>query len=189
MKLGEPFRKGIHIAASVFPLAIWQFGKSQVWWPLVGLTVLILVMDITRLNHHRFRRFIRHMFGGALRSHEDRELLGSSYLLLATLLVLHYSPSKELAVVSLGYLVAGDGLAGLVGKRYGRHHIAFGKSWEGTTAGFIANLLVGLMVFQEFPIALFGAVIASIIELLPMPLDDNLAIPIFCGGILWAGFF
>jgi dolichol kinase len=45
------------------------------------------------------------------------------------------------------------------------------------------------MVFQEFPIALFGAVIASIIELLPMPLDDNLAIPIFCGGILWAGFF
>lgn len=177
-------RKAVHLATVCIPLAVW-FLPERLWrWPLVALTVLVLAIDLLRLGDPRVRRFFGSLVGPALRRHEHNELLGSSYLAIGCLLAALVYP-RPVAVAALGYLILGDGLAGLVGRTLGRHTLAFGKSWEGTVACFAASLIVGLLVLGDPRVAVLGALVATVVELLPLPLDDNLAIPLLCGTVLW----
>jgi len=185
MKYGEVLRKSVHGSAIVIPLAVW-FLPPFIWRPLLYAgTVVVVAMDLARLKDPRLKAYVRRMIGFSLRRHENEELTGASYMIIACLLVAELFP-LPLAVVAMGYLIVGDGLAGFVGKSWGRHRLAFGKSWEGTLAGFAANLLVGLLVLRSPIPALLGAILGSVVEILPLPLDDNLAIPLIAGGILWA---
>ena len=60
-----------------------------------------------------------------------------------------------------------------------------GKTWEGTLAGFFFASLAGLFFVSPW-LALAGAAIAMTIEVLPLPLNDNLLIPIITGAVLTA---
>jgi len=180
----EGLRKGLHLTTVLIPLAVWFLPPALWRWPLVALTLAVLALDFLRLGHPRIGRFVRGFAGQALRRHEHAELAGSSYLALGCLLAAMLFP-RPVAVAAMGYLILGDGLAGLIGRTLGRRRLAFGKSVEGTLAGLVANLVVGLLVLPAWPLALLGAVLASLIELLPLPLDDNLAIPLISGTLLW----
>jgi len=185
MNYGELLRKSVHVSAVVIPLAVW-FLPPLIWRPfLYGLTLVVLVLDLARLKHPRLRAYARRMVGRSLRRHEQRELTGASYMAIACLMVAELYP-LEIAVASMGYLIVGDALAGFVGKSWGRRPLAFGKSWEGTLSGLAANLAIGTLVLGVTAPALLGALLGSLVELLPLPLDDNLAIPLIAGGILWA---
>lgn len=185
MNYGEVLRKSVHVSAIVIPLGVW-FLPPIVWRPLLYIAAaLVLAADLARLGHPRLKAYVRRMAGPSLRRHEQRELTGASYMALACLLVAELYP-LPVAVASMGYLIVGDGLAGLVGRHWGRRPLAFGKSWEGTLSCLAANLAVGLLVFREPAPALLGALLGALVELLPLPLDDNLAIPLIAGGILWA---
>jgi dolichol kinase len=68
-----------------------------------------------------------------------------------------------------------DGIATIVGTRFGRTRIYNGKSWEGTIAGiFVAAL--ALLPFLSAAGALVISVFAGILEIFS-PIDDNLLIP------------
>ncbi len=177
-------RKAIHLTTVFIPLAVWFLPERQWRWPLILLTVAVLVVDFARLGDHRFGRFFRSLVGPALRHHEERELLGSSYLAIACLLAAVLFP-KPIAVASMGYLVLGDGLAGLVGRSWGRVPLAFRKTLEGTVTCLMANLLVGILVLRDPQAVLLGAAVGTAVEFLPLPVDDNLAIPLISGTVLW----
>lgn len=181
---GEWYRKGLHLAMMIIPLGVW-FWPPAIWrWIFLLLTAAVLVLDFARLGDHRFGRFFRALVGPSLREHEERELLGSSYLALGCILAAFVYP-KPVAVAAMGYIILGDGLAGLVGRNWGRVPLAFGKTLEGTLACLLACLLVGALVFRESAPTLLGAALATAIELLPLPVDDNLAIPVVTGAVLW----
>ena len=184
----EVIRKSIHMATAFIPLAVWYLPPAIWRWPLIGLTLAILFMDLWRLGDPRFGLFFSQMLGPYLRRHEEKELLGSTYLAISCLLSALLFP-KPIAVAVMGYLILGDGIAGLIGKNWGRHGLAFRKTIEGTSAGFLANLLVGVLVFGEAGPVLIGALVASLVELMPLPLDDNFAIPIVAGLVLWVSMF
>lgn len=187
MKAGhkaELFRKAIHMMTVFIPIAVWFLPPHYWRWPLIGLAVSVVILDLWRLGDPRFGLFFRQMIGPYMRRHEERELMGSTYLAFACLLSSFIFP-KPIAVAVMGYLILGDGVAGLVGKNWGVRGLAFGKTVEGTVAGLIVNLLVGIIVFREAGPALIGALIASFAELMPLPLDDNFAIPIIAGLVLW----
>lgn len=179
-------RKALHLTTIFIPLAIWFLPPHYWRWPLVALALAVLVLDLARLGDPRLGTFFRQILGPYLRRHEERELLGSTYLALACLLSAFLFP-RDIAVAVMGYLILGDGLAGLVGRSWGRLPLAFGKSVEGTLTGLLANLLIGWLVFRAPGPALLGAGVASLAELLPIPLDDNFAIPMFAGAALWMG--
>jgi dolichol kinase len=180
----EGLRKSLHLTTVLIPLAVW-FLPAAVWrWPLVALTVCVLALDFLRLGTPRIGRFVRAMAGEALRRHERKELMGSSYLALGCLLAAFIFP-RPVALAAMGYLILGDGLAGLVGRSWGRLPLGFGKSVEGTAAGLLANLLVGWLALRDPATMLLGAGVASLVEFLPLPLDDNLAIPLISGTVLW----
>ena len=79
-------------------------------------------------------------------------------------------------------------MATIIGKKYGRRRL-FNKSLEGSLACLLVCLLIGVIMVvggkvMLLPVAVVGAVTATIAELLPFPVDDNLTIPIFSGGTM-----
>src|SRR5262249_34259151 len=122
-------------------------------------------------------------FGEMIREHEALNLLGSTYLLLACLLAVELF-TRPVAAAAIGFTVLGDGFAAIVGKAYGRTRF-FGKSLEGAAAGFAACLIWAAWLAARghlpWEVLLAGALVASLVELLPIPLDDNLGITLFAG--------
>jgi len=121
-----------------------------------------------------------------IREHESFNLLGSTYLLIAALLAVEIFP-RPVAAAALGFTVLGDGMAALVGKAWGRHRF-FNKTLEGGVGGLLACLawaayLSGMGVLP-WGVTIAGALIASLVELLPIPLDDNLGITLASGFLM-----
>ena len=190
--LSEAQRKAIHIASIVLPLAIlyewppWPRGRAEWRWLLIALTLLAIAIDLVRIHERRARRFFRQFFGELIREHERWSLLGSTYLLIAALLAIEIFP-LPVAAAALGFTVLGDSLAALVGKGWGKRRF-FDKTLEGAAAGLVGSLLWAafLVAAGHLPwqIAVTGALAASLIEILPIPLDDNLGVTLFSGYVM-----
>jgi phosphoserine phosphatase len=58
-----------------------------------------------------------------------------------------------------------------------------GKTWEGTLAGFFFAFLAGTFFVSPW-LALAGAAIAMTVEVLPLPVNDNVLIPVITGASL-----
>ena len=58
-----------------------------------------------------------------------------------------------------------------------------GKTWEGSLAGFFFAFLAGSFFVSPL-LALAGAAIAMTIEVLPLPVNDNILIPVITGAAL-----
>ena len=176
-------RKAIHLASLVIPVGYYLSPDS--WhrdWEraLLASVIVSLAIEVFRLNHPRTRNLFRHFFGELIRNHEEASLLGSTYLLIACLLSIHLFP-KPIAVLALCFLIVGDTVAAIVGKSAGRIRI-FGKTLEGSLACLL--ICFGITLFLPevpFHVAIVGALVATIFELLPIPLDDNFRIPLSAG--------
>lgn len=137
------------------------------------------------------------LFGQLLRRREFTGLTGGSYLLLACLLVAFiYEPRVLIGATS--FLVIGDTVAAIVGLSAGRIRF-WRKTVEGTLAGLICCIGVAyvcsILPYWNLPIgvALIGAVTASVVEALPIEVNDNVAVPIVSGLVmqsaLWLHLF
>lgn len=177
-------RKSIHLTSLAIPLGYYLTPDSwmRTWERfLLALVIVSLAVEVFRLNHPRTRNAFRHFFGELLRNHEEASLLGSTYLLIACLLTIHLFP-KPVAVLALAFLILGDTVAAIVGKSVGRIRLIGGKTLEGSIACFVVCFgLTLLMPGVPAPVGLVGALVATVFELLPIPLDDNFRIPLSAG--------
>ena len=84
--------------------------------------------------------------------------------------------------VSIAVLTLGDGSASIFGKKFGRTVIPFNKSkkFEGSILGFFTAFL-GTMFFVDPLRGLIAATVGMIVEFLPLPVNDNLSIPLLSG--------
>ena len=190
--LNEAQRKTIHIATLALPLCIlyewqpWPRGRAQWTWFLALLTLAAIAIDLLRIHEHRVRRFFREFFGEMIREHERFSLLGSTYLLIAALLAVDVF-ARPIAGAALGFTVLGDSMAALVGKAWGRRRI-FHKTLEGAAGGLAACLVWAAFLAAaghlRWEVAVAGALVASLVEVLPIPLDDNLGITLFSGYVM-----
>lgn len=187
--LTEARRKAIHLGFVILPLELlhqwlpWPRGHRQFALLFALLTAGAIALDLLRLHDQRVKRFFREFFGEMIREHEAFSLLGSTYLLLASLLAIEIFP-QPIAAAALGYTVLGDALGALVGRAYGRHRV-FNKSVEGALGCFAACLAwaayVMLVAHVPMHVLVVGALVATFVEMLPIPLDDNLGITLAAG--------
>ncbi len=190
--LAEARRKAIHVMFIVLPLDLlhevlpWPRGRSQFALLFVALTVSAIAIDLLRLHEHRVRQFFKHFLGELIREHEEFSLLGSTYLLLASLLAIEIFP-QPVAAAALGFTVLGDATGALVGRAWGRHRF-FNKSLEGALGCLAACLAWSAYVAWAAPVPfgvlVAGALVATIVEMLPIPLDDNLGITLSAGFLM-----
>ena len=190
--LAEARRKAVHLGFIVLPLGLmrewlpWPRGQRQFALLFALLTAGAIALDLLRLHDQRVKGFFRKFFGEMIREHEAFGLLGSTYLLLSALLAIEIFP-QPLAATALGFTVVGDAFGALVGRAYGRHRF-FNKSLEGAAGCLLACLAwagcVGLVLHVPAHILLAGALTATIVEMLPIPLDDNLGITLGAGFVM-----
>lgn len=180
--LPEIQRKAIHLTFILIPLA-YHYDLFPKWFLVRGLlfaTLLSIVFEVARLHDARVRMFFKHFFKDLIRHHEHKQLLGSTYLLIAAVITIELF-TEPIAVAALGALILGDTAAALVGKTLGRQRF-FGKSLEGSFACFVVSFLFAWgVVGLDVRTAAIGMVTATLFELLPIPLDDNFRIPLSAG--------
>ena len=187
--LAEARRKAIHVSFLVLPLELlfellpWPRTRGQFRVLFLGLTAVAIAVDVLRIHERSVRKFFRGFFGELIREHERMSLLGSTYLLLAALIAIEVFP-QPVAAVALGYTVLGDAMGALVGRAWGRHKF-FNKSWEGAAGCLVACLAWAAVATQAahlpWTVTIAGAIVATVVEALPIPLDDNLGITLAAG--------
>jgi len=102
--------------------------------------------------------------------------------ILATLL-LFPAPASSAAIA---IFALGDSTASLFGGLLSKKPLPLnkGKTLEGSLAGFFFAFLAGSFFVSPL-FALVGAAVAMFVEFLPLPLNDNLLIPLVTGLTLW----
>jgi dolichol kinase len=106
---------------------------------------------------------------------------GALYFAVGALVTVILVP-VQVAVPALVTVAVLDGIATMVGVRYGKNRIFNGKSLEGTAAAIIITA-VFLLPFLTVPGVMIVAILAGLIELLS-PIDDNLVIPVVVALLL-----
>ena len=174
------------IAGSTLPLAILFLPVDLAEWLLIAGSLGAVALEV-----------LRGLVGGVndwmvrtlpfFKAAEDRQVTGATYMwLAATFLVFVFD--KEIAVLALLFLSVGDPFAALIGVRDHRTR-RFGKSLAGTIAFAVVALGAGLLatLHPDVPLAWWvvpGAVAAALTEFAPVPVDDNLTVPLASAAVM-----
>jgi glycerol-3-phosphate acyltransferase PlsY len=181
-------RKLYHIIGGVGLLSLYFIiGRERAIVCYATLFFIVLVLDIIRLKIPTVNKFILTRFGSFIRKNEAHKLTGTAPYILGIGLSL-YAFSQPVATAAICYLAFGDVAATTIGERYGRTKIG-NKSLEGTAAFIIASLTAGgflvLIGSGTTPwVMVLGSLAAAGVELLTLPVNDNLMIPIVSGGVM-----
>ena len=174
-------RKSIHLLGLILPI-LYVFTTRHTATIAVGaLLAIALGVELLKVLLPAFRVMFMRIFSPILRSQERRGgLTGATYYLIGSFLcVLLFD--KTLAIVCLCFLTLGDLFAALIGKQWGRIKLFSRKSLEGSLACFIVCTAVALLIGLHPIVAIVGALVATLIELLPTGVDDNVTIPLISG--------
>ena len=92
---------------------------------------------------------------------------------------------QNIAYATIAILTLGDGSASILGKFLGKTAYPFNKAKhiEGTIVGLIFAFL-GAAAFLNPIKALVGATVGMLVECFPLPINDNLAVPLISGFTL-----
>ena len=182
----EYIRKIIHLFSLIIPFGYLYLitDKYVMVQILIIFNLIFLFFDITRHRIVWIQSIFKYFFNDMLRGHEQRgHLTGATWVIIGSLIsILIFT--KYVAVIALIFMSLGDTAAGLIGQKFGKHKVG-NKTWEGFLAGLIICIIVAInFPFLPLKISLVGALVAMIMELLPIPLDDNFKIPLGSGAIM-----
>src|SRR5574337_458736 len=156
-------RKLYHMLGGLGLLSLYYLlGRDRALAFYAVLFCVVLAVDITRLKAPGFNRFVYARFGGFIRRNEENKLTGTAPYVLGIGLSFLLFPAA-IATAAVCFLAFGDVAAATIGERYGKTKLA-DKSLEGTIAFVVAAAAAGL--------------------LLPLPVNDNLIIPLVSGGVM-----
>jgi dolichol kinase len=166
---------------------LWATGlfAGTCWFLETGRAISVKMND--RLMRVRFFELIIH-------PHEQHHVNSATWYGTALFILAVLSPSYASAA-ALAVLGLGDPLAGLVGRRWGKHPILGGRTWEGSVAFVFGGTLAAFAVLAVFhrtaslPMLLAVAVVAAIAgagaEVLSKKVDDNLSVPLAAAAGAW----
>ena len=183
----EITRKIVHLTTLSIPVGYALTSEETALMILLPLFLAFLLVDLLRHFHRGTASlFEKHFFGKVLREKEKDTFMGSTYFLFSSLLTLLLFPTP-IAIASLLILILSDTSAALVGKGIGKVRV-FGKTVEGSIAFLVSSLLI-VWLYPDLDrlSGTLAALGATLVELLPVRLDDNLTIPLVAGGIMFFG--
>jgi dolichol kinase len=178
-------RRAIHIGASLTAFATALYlPRDAALSVLAAAVVLALVVEVIRRRGEARARFLG-IFGRLLKPEEREQVSGATFLAVSYFLAVLLFP-RSIALTAMLYGGLGDPAATFAGRRWGTAGPGR-KSWQGFAGGFVVNCLVGALMPGIGPaLAPVGALAASLAEMLPVPLDDNLRTTLSGGAALWA---
>lgn len=157
---------------------------------LCASALCLLLVDLLRARNRVFRKLFMALFGRMLRPKEQEGGMTASTVVIASAALTILVFRREIAVASLVFLSLGDSSAALVGRHFGVTRLFGGRTLEGSLAALVACLGASWLLLHLSPGfgwvltpggLLAGSLVAVFSELVDMPLDDNLRIPVFAG--------
>ena len=184
----EVARKALHLLTLCIPVALLILGKPVTLPIIAAITVIALAADIARARSEVFNRFILKIFGILMRLSErnprDRGVVvnGATWVLVgATICILLFD--ERIAAAALIMSLLGDAAAALVGRPWGRVSLPWGsKTLEGSLSFFaVAAIFAIWLPGPSYVVGLLGAIAGTIAEAVPLPLNDNIYVPLSAG--------
>lgn len=181
----EIIRETIHIISFLVPFICIYLLESYLVSLLILLTTsLYTASEVARLRGINFPVFSTITWKAANKpEYYEFATAPISFALGITLsLILFPAPY---GYASIAILTLGDGFATIFGRKFGNVVFPFnkGKNVEGSVFGFLFAS-VGAMLFVDPVKALVGAAVGMLVECLPLPLSDNLTVPLASGLVL-----
>ncbi|HVP78785.1 MAG TPA: SEC59/DGK1/VTE5 family protein [Thermodesulfobacteriota bacterium] len=178
-------RKIVHFSTLIVPVGYALTSEETIVLFLVPFFLTLLWVDLLRHFHPGMASLFRkYFFGRVLREEEKPALMGATYFIFSTLLTILLFP-KSIALASILILIVSDTAAALIGGGVGRVKI-FGKTLEGSMAFLITSLLIVWIYPHLGRLAgSLAALGATVIEILPVGINDNLSIPLVAGAIMF----
>ncbi len=188
-------RRVWHVVCGMACLSIYYLSDTSIiFWGYISLFVAFLgfVLDFMRLKNEEFNSILSKLFGPIMRRSEKFSFSGLPFYALGVSLSI-FLYEKEIAVLSILFLVLADPIASVVGVYYGKDRLLPNKTLQGTVAAFTTCLAVAIIYLTAIQVhspniilfAFFGAIIGALSELLSaFNIDDNLTIPVISGAAL-----
>ncbi len=186
----EILRKIVHIGTgNVILLAWWLDVPAS-----IGITASIVASAVTLLSY-KFP-----ILPGI--NSVGRQSLGTFFYAVSVgILVAYFWHLQQPQYATIGIMVMawGDGLAALIGQRFGKHkYKIFGaqKSWEGSLTMALASYLVSSLIllgvegnnWQTWVISLVVALVATALEAVSFLGVDNLTVPLGSAALAFGLF-
>ena len=179
----EVKRQLVHMSGFL-AIFLWRFSPLLSFSILFSLTVAyifseslrmdgLFIVPVERIVQYFGRKEELHLF-----------VVNPLYLVIGILTpLLIFAP--PISYVAVTVLVFGDSISTMVGLKLGRHHIPYNKSksLEGSISGFMVAFIMSSLFISPF-FAIIAALSGMIIESLPIPVNDNISIPLSIGIIL-----
>jgi len=180
----EVIREIIHACGFFVPILSLYFGQYQVALLITIVTLLYVMSELARMERKNLPIISSITRQAATQTELYEFTTAPIFFALGILLTLLFSPSPANSA-AIAIFAFGDSTATIVGRTFGKRTVPFNKmkTLEGSTIGFIFAFLAG--AFYIAPLrALVGAALAMVVECLPLPLNDNLVVPLVTGATL-----
>lgn len=186
----EISRKFLHLFASIIPLGyLWLIPDREMMTIILGgLSLFAVLLEMSRKKWEPIEEIFESYFNFMLRPSEfEGSMTGATWLLFGSTLTVFLFPI-QVAVPALLFLTVGDTFAAIVGKSFPIGRIKE-KTLSGTFAGIVTSICAGLWINLSLPtdIIILGAVSVMAVEVAPIPMNDNLTIPLTGGFVMTYG--
>jgi len=170
-------RENIHAAGIFMPIIALKTGVIPIAIFISAVSTVYLISELSRLNGKNIPLISTITHHAASQS----ELYGFTaaplfyaFGILFTLLVFPF----PISAAAIAIFTLGDSVASIFGGSLGiKLPLNKGKTLEGSLSGFTAAFLAATLFVTPW-IAVVGAAIAMFVEYLPLPINDNVSIPI-----------
>lgn len=193
-------RSDLHILRKLWHIV---FGSSCVgiyllmdhdilFWGYFAITCAVIgfSIDLIRMKNKKFNKLVLKFMGPLMRRSEEDGFSGLPFYALGVgLSIVFYQ--KDIALISILFLVFADPIASFVGVNYGKDKILPNKSLQGAIAAFLVCYCVTMLYIQDLEVSTFNiigfAILSGLVGCLSelasaFNIDDNLTIPVISGG-------
>lgn len=167
-----------------------EFPLEVYGWFAFIVALLGFGLDFLRLKRPQFNKLAFRFLGPILRKSEAQSFSGLPFYAIGVAISIYFY-QKDIAILSIFFLVIADPMASMIGVAFGKENILPNKSFQGSLACFLTCYGIvtaytwgmegagaGLIAFA-FLAALSGAV-AELFS--AFNIDDNLTIPVVGGA-------
>jgi dolichol kinase len=149
---------------------------------LISLVTASYVISEIRRMYGKSTPLISYITFKAAGKSEYQEFVTSPLFYALGIIIALLLFTEPISYVSIVILTLGDGAASAFGKKFGKRRIPFNKSknFEGTLCGFLSSLC-GSLLFVDPLRALIASTAGMLAEILPLPVNDNLTVPLVSG--------
>src|SRR4029453_11468824 len=188
-------RRLFHLANGVAIASAYAllFTHQQVVHVFGTIACLVYIVDRVRIHYPELAArvpWLNRLFFRAEEQFKESAMIPYAIAILLTILTF----PKPAALIAIYTLAIADPLAAIVGIRWGGRELVHARSVAGIIVFFAASLPVALAVLGMGTTAPYTAVagaslaiatVASVFELIPIRIDDNLTIPLLVGFTAW----